>query len=108
LKGVNRLQLMNLGLKHILNRTTRFTMYVGSDILEGLSDTSQQNRIKTNLFGKGFEGGERTTVGCSLKGRIWSHRIAEDISEWLEWCQGLGTKLIDSTITTEKILNTVI
>jgi superfamily II DNA or RNA helicase len=108
LKGLSRLSLMNLGLKHTMNRATRFTMYVGSDIIQGLSDANQQKRIKTNLFGKGYEDGERATVGCSLKGRIWSHRVAEDISEWIEWCQRLGTKLLDDTISTEQIFANVI
>lgn len=108
LKGLNRLSLMNLGLKHTLNRATRFTMFVGTDIIQGLTDASQQNRIKTNLFGKGFENGERATVGCSLKGRIWSHRVAEDISEWIEWCNRLGTKLLDNSTSIEAIFKNVI
>jgi superfamily II DNA or RNA helicase len=108
LKGLSRLSLMNLGLKHTMNRATRFTMYVGSDIIQGLSEANQQNRIKTNLFGKGYEYGERATVGCSLKGRIWSHRIAEDISEWIEWCKRVGTKLLDNTASTQQIFANVI
>lgn len=108
LKGLSRLSLMNLGLKHTLNRATRFTMYVGSDIIQGLSESGHQNRIKTNLFGKGYENGERATVGCSLKGKIWSHRVAEDISEWIEWCTRLGTKLLDRTTTIDRIFSNVI
>jgi hypothetical protein len=108
LKGLSRLSLMNLGLKHTLNRATRFTMYVGSDIIQGLSESGHQNRIKTNIFGKGYENGERATVGCSLKGRIWSHRVAEDISEWIDWCTRLGTKLLDHTTTIDRIFSNVI
>ena len=108
LKGLSRLSLMNLGLKHTMNRATRFTMYVGSDIIQGLSEANQQNRIKTNLFGKGYENGERATVGCSLKGRVWSYRVAEDISEWIDWCNRLGTKLLDDAVSTEQIFANII
>jgi superfamily II DNA or RNA helicase len=108
LRGIKRLTLMNLGLKHTMNRATRFTMYVGSDIIQGLSEANQQNRIKTNLFGNGYEEGERASVGCSLKGRIWSYRVAEDISEWITWCDSIGAKLLDSRVSLEQIFSNVV
>jgi hypothetical protein len=27
--------------------------------------------------------GEKVTVGCSHRGRIWSYRIASDVSQWV-------------------------
>ena len=102
--GMHRLILSNLGLLHLLSRATQFTMHVGSDIKEGLSRASVSNRKKSNLFSRGYEGGESITIGASYKGRVWSHRIAEDISEWVEWCQHIGTKLLDDTISTDTIL----
>jgi superfamily II DNA or RNA helicase len=94
-RGLNRLILMNLGLTHSISRRVRFTMYVGADVYPGLSDAQTNDKIKTNLFGYGYEGGARASVGASKKGRIWSHKIANDISEWLNWCAGIGTKLLD-------------
>ena len=104
LYDVNRLILSNLGLLHLLSRATQFTMHVGSDIKEGLSRASVTNRKKSNLFSRGYEGGESLTIGASHKGRIWSHKVADDISEWVEWCQHVGAKLLDETISTDKIL----
>ena len=104
LHGVNRLILSNLGLLHLLSRSTQFTLHVGSDIREGLSRASISNRRKSNLFSRGYEGGRSVTIGASHKGRIWSHRIAEDISEWVEWCKHIGEKLLDDSISTTMIL----
>ena len=83
-------------------------MHVGSDIRAGLSHASVGNRKKSNLFSRGYEGGKLVTIGVSHKGRIWSHHIAEDISEWIEWCQHIGAKLLDESISTDKILEHVI
>lgn len=106
--GVQRLILMNLGLKHMLSRNVQFTMYVGSDILPALPQAQQVNKVKSNMFGRGYEEGSRTSYGCSYKGRVWSYRRAADISEWTEWCHVVGAKLIDETITTDAALKFVL
>jgi hypothetical protein len=107
LHGINRLILMNLGLNHSLSRAVRFTMYIGADIREGLSDAHLQNKIKSNLFGRGFENGGKASVGCSYKGRIWSYKIAYDISEWVDWCHVIGAKLLDEAIAVKEIFSQV-
>jgi superfamily II DNA or RNA helicase len=105
---LRRLVLMNLGLKHALSRNVQFTMYVGSDILEALSTAQQANKVKSNMFGRGYELGARASFGCSYKGRAWSYKRAADIGEWIEWCRAVGTKLVDESITTEAALRHVI
>jgi superfamily II DNA or RNA helicase len=102
--GVHRLILLNLGLSHSISRAVRFTMYAGSDLHLGLSEAQVQNRIKTNLFGIGYEDGERASYGCAQKGRIWSHRVALDISAWMEWCRSIGAKLLDESISVSEVL----
>ena len=96
LGGIQRLVVANLGLKAALNRAVRFTMYAGPDVRQGISDAQLQNRVASNLFGFGYEAGSRASVGCSQKGRIWSYRVAEDISEWTRWCAEIGDKLADN------------
>ncbi len=104
LHGVNRLILTNLGLGHSLSRAVRFTMHVGADIREGLTEVQAKNKYKTNVFGRGYSGGEKASIGCSKKGRIWSFRSAEDVHDWLEWCHELGPKLKDDTIDVGQLL----
>lgn len=104
LHGVNRLILTNLGLGHSLSRAVRFTMHVGPDIREGLTEMHAKNKYKTNLFGRGYEGGEKVSIGCSKKGRIWSFHSAEDVHDWLRWCRAIGPKLKDNTIDVAGLL----
>lgn len=108
LYGINRLILMNLGLGHSLSRAVRFTMYAGSDISQGLSEASYANKYKSNLFGRGYENGDKASIGCSYKGRIWSYKIAYDISEWVEWCHSIGRKVLDGSINVKSIMEHVI
>ncbi len=106
--GIKRLILITLGLSHAAGRAIRFTGHFGSDIAEMLSPAQLASKTKTNLFGRGYEGGERASIGCSRKGRVWSHRQADDISAWVEWCHALGVKLMDETITADEILRGIL
>lgn len=108
LGGIRRLTLTNLGLSHALGKNIRYTMFMGADITAGLSEAAKFNRRKSNLFGLGYENDEKVTLGCSAKGRIWSHKIAYDLSEWVDWCAHVGTKLLDESISIESILSNVI
>jgi hypothetical protein len=108
LHGINRPILTNIGLRSSYSRAVRFSMYVGSDVKAGLTAASLTGRSKTNIFAHGFEGGGRTSIGCSYKGRVWAYRVAEDISEWITWCHHVVAKLIDHSISVDEILQHVI
>ena len=108
LDGINRLVLMNLGLSSPLGRRIRYTMFVGSDITAQLSDVSYRAKRKSNLFGLGYNGEGKVSVGCSAKGKIWSMQSAGDFSEWLEWCRLVGSKLTDDSITTDSFIKNLI
>lgn len=102
--GLHRLLLQTLGLSHTISRVIRFTMHVGADVPAGLADAQTQNKIKTNIFGSGFSEGERVTIGCSRKGRIWSRQTAPDLLAWIEWCRLVGLKLQNRSFSEEDIL----
>ena len=102
--GLNRLLLQTLGLSHTISRVIRFTMHVGLDVPAGLADAQTQNKVKTNIFGSGFSEGERTTIGCSRKGRIWSRQTTPDLLSWIEWCRQVGAKLQNRSFSEEDIL----
>ena len=108
LAGIRRAVLSNVGLKHSFSKAVQFSMHVGTDIANALSDAQTRKRTKTNLFARGFENGEPTTVGCSHKGRVWSYRIAESMAEWVEWATATGAKLIDDTVVVKDLLDKVI
>lgn len=100
---LKRISLQNVGLKEFLNRKIRFTMRVGTDIEEALSISEQQSGQKAFVFGSAYEDGNKVTLGCSYKGRIWSY-LKGDLKEFIEWCKIIGGKLINEDIDPNQIL----
>lgn len=100
---IKRVSLQNVGLKEFLNRKIRFTMRVGTDIEEALSISEQQGGQKAFVFGSGYEEGDKITLGCSYKGRIWSY-LKGDLREFINWCGKIGQKLINEDIDPNQIL----
>ncbi len=108
LHNVKRLVLNNLGLSDLINHHLRHSQHMGLDISEALPEALRLNKRKTNLFGRGFENGTEVSVGCSLKGRVWSMTVAEDLASWVKWCHGIGAKLADNTISTRDVFSHVV
>jgi hypothetical protein len=65
LGAIKRLVLTNLGLSHALGRNIRYTMFMGADIAEGLTESAKRNRRMLNIIGLGYEDDQRVTVGCA-------------------------------------------
>lgn len=101
--GLNRVRLQNVGLKEFLGRNISFTMRTGYDIEAALDLAAKQKAEKAFVFGTGFELGEKVSLGCSYKGRIWS-RAKGDIQQLIDWCDSLGKKLIRDDINPNTIL----
>lgn len=123
LHGFRRLVLMNLGLSETQRKPVRYSQFMGSDIADQLDTLpGNRSRTKTNLFGQGFidvedsdeEGriistyAAKETIGCSTKGKIWSYQTTNSFAEWIDWCHGLGRKLMNDSITNDTILRNVI
>ncbi|MEZ4104298.1 MAG: DEAD/DEAH box helicase family protein [Candidatus Paceibacterota bacterium] len=102
--GVKRLMLTNMGLRSAYDQNVRFRMYVGSDLEEAITDALSGGKIKTNIFGIGFENGDKTSIGCSYKGRIWSYWVADSVLTWKKWCIQISKKLLDDSIDIDQIL----
>lgn len=107
LGNISRLMLLNIGLRRHARRNIRFSMHTGSDVASALSPTHTTNSTKSNLFGSGYEGGRPVNVGCSYKGRIWC-RDYGTIQEFTKWCDGIGAKLANTAIKTDKIIENVL
>jgi superfamily II DNA or RNA helicase len=109
LDGYRRLLLMNLGLSETQRRPVRYSQFMGSDIAEQLETLpGNRNRTKTNLFGQGYTDDGRSTIGCSVKGKIWSYDATNNFSEWIDWSRNVGRKLLDETITSDGILRNLV
>ena len=104
LDGINRLMIGTLGLKQKPSGRISFRMFAGTDIKSGISEAVVSGSTKSNLFGYGYQGGGRISIGCSYKGKVWM-RWVERINFWTEWCQKIGKKVLDETIDTNNILD---
>ena len=122
LHGYRRVMLTNLGVKETQVKPIRFQLSTGIDITNQLENTvDNRTRIKTNLFGHGYvdvpvyTGDEvsdnqsaRRSIGCSIKGKIWSQEGAIYPGDWIDWCRTIGPKIADESINTESVLRNVL
>lgn len=104
LHGINRLMLGTVGLLSAIDGPIRFKMFAGIDVEMGISESLKHNSFKSNLFGVGYNGHGKVSIGCSHKGRIWS-RWVESIGYWMSWCDEIGQLLLDENINTKTILS---
>jgi superfamily II DNA or RNA helicase len=105
--GVNRLTLQNVGLKKALYGPISFTLYTGFDVPEGLASSHRRNTFNSNFFGGGYEGGAKTSIGCSAKGKIWAHKRVT-VKDLCDWCSRVGAKLLDDTIDVRKVIEGIL
>ena len=102
--NVKRTKLRNVGLKVYLGKDIRFRMHAGRDVERALSDAELRNSEKAFVVGDGFEDGDKTSIGASFKGRIWSLNGAGDILTFKNWCLEQGDKLTNEAIDGNQIL----
>ncbi len=103
LYGINRLMFATVGLNSAIDGPIRYKMFAGIDISQGLSEAQKENCIKSNLFGVGYNGSGKVSIGCSYKGTIWSKWV-ETIDYWVEWCNGIADKILNPEIDVSDIL----
>lgn len=102
--NLKRTKLKNVGLKVYLGKDVRYRMHAGRDVERALSDAELQNSEKAFVVGDGFENGDKTSIGASYKGRIWSLNGAGDILTFKNWCLEQGEKLTNDGIDGNQIL----
>ncbi|WP_047980945.1 DEAD/DEAH box helicase [Ornithinibacillus contaminans] len=103
LDGVNRLMIGTLGLRNELPGKVSYRMFAGTDVAEGVSNAIRGTSTKSNLFGNGFDGNGKVSIGCSYRGKVWSRWI-ESLSYWKDWCNSISKKVRDNDINAEDIL----
>lgn len=100
--GVERVLARNVGVSTL--GKISYTMHFGNDITTGLSKLDKSNGVLNNIFGWGFENGERVAEGCSAKrGKIWSIG-GGPITLWKQWCLKVADKIFDNKIQENQIV----
>lgn len=106
LSGIDLLKLQNVGLIRG-GREVRFTMHVGQDVNNVMADLENGTSAKSNIFAVGHSKGERTSAGCSAKGKLWK-MDSTAVDEWVSWCDQVAIKINDENIETTDILKSVL
>jgi hypothetical protein len=101
---IERLIPTNVGVLDAHDRFRRFSMHAGSDVTASFSQAEAGTKSQTNISGGGFRNGERVSISASLKGRIWSHTTARSLKHWRDWCDDIGSKLLDESISLDKVI----
>lgn len=101
--NVYRLQLFNVGARLPRGKDISFQSYYGSSVQDGIDLLTQGKLQKNNLFGVGFKHGNKVSIGCSCRGKVWSRERA-DLQYFQTWCKEVGSYIADESIDTNVIL----
>lgn len=100
---VKRLTLYNVGARKGTGRDISFQSFFGKGVQDGLKLLEQGTLIKNNIFGVGFKDGEKISLGCSVKGKVWSY-LRGNLNELIHWCQETGDVLENPNINPNTVL----
>ena len=64
-----------VGLNSAINGPIRYKMFAGIDIAQGINEAQKSTSTKSNLFGIGYNGNGKISIGCSYKGTVWSRWV---------------------------------
>jgi len=100
---VHRLSLFNVGARKGVGRDITFQSYFGRGVQDGLKLLEQGTLVKNNIFGIGYKEGEKVSLGCSVKGKIWSHSRG-NLKDLTQWCSRIGEIVEDPDIDPNVVL----
>ncbi len=101
--NINRLSLYNVGTRKGIGQDITFQSYFGKGVQDGIKLLEQGTLIKNNIFGVGYKEGEKISLGCSVKGKIWSYQRG-NLDELTKWCKSVGEMVEDETIDPNIVL----
>lgn len=100
---VKRLFLNNVGTRLPHGRDISFQQFFGSSVEDGLDNLTKGKLKKNNLYGIGFRDGKKISIGCSVRGKIWS-RERGNLYVFKEWCDEIGNLIFNENIDTDIVL----
>ena len=101
--NVKRLSLFNVGTRRGIGQDVTFQSYYGKGVQDGIRELEQGKLIKNNIFGVGYKDGEKVSLGCSVKGKIWSYQRG-NLDELTKWCRDIGEIVSDNAIDPNVVL----
>lgn len=104
--NVKRLLLFSVGMRMTPGKDKSFQSYFGSNLRSAITKKELDSGTKNNIFGVGFENGEKVSFGASKKGKVWSY-LRGNLKELTKWCEKVGDKLINPDIDPHEVLDTL-
>lgn len=101
--NVGRLSLYNVGTRKGIGQDITFQSYFGKGVQDGIKLLEQGTLIKNNIFGVGYKNGDKISLGCSVKGKIWSYQRG-NLDELTKWCKSIGEIVENDTIDPNVVL----
>jgi superfamily II DNA or RNA helicase len=101
--GIKRLTLTNVGLNEHLGRQVRYVNRMGSDVEARIGQAARRGAKRAVLAGKGFDQGQRVSVGAAKRGRVWSN-LRLRVDTFAAWAKSLGKKIADESIDPDQVL----
>jgi superfamily II DNA or RNA helicase len=100
---VNRLSLFNVGARKGIGQDITFQSYYGKGVQDGIKLLEQGTLVKNNIFGVGYKDGEKVSLGCSVKGKIWSYQRG-NLDELTKWSKMIGEIVENGNIDPNVVL----
>jgi superfamily II DNA or RNA helicase len=100
---VHRLSLFNVGGRKGIGQDISFQSFYGKGVQDGLDMLLQGTLIKNNIFGVGYKDGNKVSLGCSVKGKIWSY-LRGNLDELIDWCKTVGDVVENPDIDPNTVL----
>lgn len=100
---VRRLMLTNVGTRRPQGKDISFQSFFGSSVQDGIDNLTSGKLAKNNIFGIGYRNGHKVSLGCSLKGKLWSRERA-NLYAFKNWCHEMGDMITNETIDTDTVL----
>ena len=81
-----------------------FKSFYGKDVENAIGDLEKKRLVKNNIFGNGYLNGDKISLGCSIKGKIWSF-MRSNLLKYSKWARRMGALIEDETIDEDEIWN---
>lgn len=79
-----------------------FKSFYGKDVENAIGDIEKKRLVKNNIFGNGYLNGDRISLGCSVKGKIWSF-MRGNLLMYCKWVRRIGALIEDQSIDEDEI-----
>ena len=99
--GVSRFAIQTFGGRKMGD--VSFKSFYGKDVDDGVRLIERRELTKNNIYGIGYRNGNKTSIGCTIKGKVWSY-MRGNIREFCRWCDMIGGLITDDSIDEDEVM----